>query len=108
MAYVWVSLLALLGTCAAWALIVIGARGAYRAAEPPTKRLMRWYARVVFPLICLALAVAVSVALTLKHYLHPSERAFFVIWMITGVCCLVPALIYVGVHTYRHRDDSAA
>jgi cytochrome bd-type quinol oxidase subunit 2 len=102
--YAVVTLLSIFGTAASWAMIVVGTRSAYRHAEPGAQRLIRWYLRVVVPAIVVAVAAAIVLALTLKHYLHPSVESFFAIWMLSFFACLLPVVVYAAVYATRHRS----
>jgi len=49
----------------------------------------------------IAIVVGIAIALTLKHYLHPTNASLYAIWMLSFGGCLLPVLVYVAIHARR-------
>lgn len=106
MVYALVSLVVVVGTTASYALIAMGMRGAYAHADVRQRRLGRRYVRVHLPVTAIAIAAAVVIALTIKHFEHPDQGAFFAVWMLSFAGCLIPVFVFVALDARRFRPPT--
>lgn len=106
MVYALVSLVVIVGTTASYVLIVKGIRDAYAHADGRERQLGRRYLRVHLPVTAIAIAAAVVIALTIKHFEHPDQAAFFAVWMLSFSGCMLPVLVFVAVDARRFRSPA--
>ena len=106
MVYVLVALVVAVGTIASYVLIGRGLRIAYEHADVRQKQLGRRYVRVHLPVTAIAIVAALAIALIIKHFEHPDQRAFFAVWMSSFIGCCVPVVIFIAVDARRFRSKS--
>jgi EamA domain-containing membrane protein RarD len=64
---------------------------------------MRRFVRLHVPLTLVAIAVAAGITLALGHHWRANTGTYFALWMVSGLCCAVPLMIFVAVDARRMR-----
>jgi hypothetical protein len=99
--YVALSLLAALGGLAAWGLVAVGLRGAYRAVRPSDQKIIKRVARVGLPAVLGAVLLFIALYALISHLVELSQLGRFLLWEGLGVGLLLPVAVVLGRYARR-------